>query len=98
MDEHTEHTLSMLKITLAILFVFHMAMIAVVFIVAWSPEASVYAAAVGWPWLIPGIIGLAGPLAFRWRLRRVRARRARLIQSEWMMDEAPASRRHSDRA
>lgn len=98
MDEHTEHALSMLKITLAILFGFHVAIIAVVFIVAWSHEAGVYAATVGWPWLIPGVIGLAGPLAFRWRLRRVRARRARLIASEWMTDGAPASRHHTGHA
>lgn len=98
MDEHSEHVLSMLKITLAILFGFHVAMIAVVFIIAWSREAGTYAAAAGWPWLIPGIIGLAGPVAFRWRLMRVRARRARLIESEWMTDETPASRHPTNHA
>ncbi len=62
MDEQSEHVLSMLKITLAILFVFHLAMIAVVFVIAWSREAGTYAATVGWPWLSPG--GTSGvPLA-----------------------------------
>ncbi len=87
----------MLKITLAILFVFHLAMIAVVFVIAWSREAGTYAATVGWPWLSPGIIALAGPVAFRWRLMRVRARRARLIESEWTTDKTPASRHHTSR-
>ena len=96
MDEHTEHTLSMLKITLVSLFAFHMAMLAVVFIIAWSHEAGVYAAAAGWPWVIPGVIALAGPIAFRWRLRRVRARRAQLLQSEWMTREARSANRKSN--
>lgn len=39
-----------------------------------------------WPWLaIMGALG-AGPLLFRYRLRRVRARRARLQRAEWMLD------------
>ncbi|HEY8447669.1 MAG TPA: hypothetical protein VIL01_11240 [Thermomicrobiales bacterium] len=93
MDEHPERYFSMLKISLAILFAFQVAVIAVVFIVAWSSEAGAYAAIVGWPWLIIGAVAIAGPLAFRWRLVRVRARRARLIESEWTTSDTRSSRR-----
>ncbi len=96
MDDHPD--LSTLKAVLAVLFVFHAAVIAVVFVVAWSQEAGAYAAVAGWPWLILGAIGVSGPVVFRWRLMRVRARRAQLLQSEWMMHEEPSHRGREPRS
>jgi heme/copper-type cytochrome/quinol oxidase subunit 2 len=36
-----------------------------------------------WSWIVFSVIVLAGPLAYWWRLRRVRRKRAALIHAEW---------------
>ncbi len=51
-----------------------------------SSEATVLLSITTWPWLIIPALALSGPLLFRWRLRRVRARRAELQRSEWLID------------
>lgn len=71
-----------------ILFVFKLATIAAIFWAAGgSSEAGILLSATQWIWLIiPGIV-VFGWFAFRYRLRRVRARRLALQRAEWMVDE-----------
>lgn len=83
------------------LFVFKMATVAAIFWAArGSSEASILIFVTTWPWLIiPGIV-LFGWLAFRFRMRRVRARREALQRSEWMVVEherMDMARRGTDR-
>jgi hypothetical protein len=50
-------------------------------------ETGVFLAATTWFWF-PAIGAMvAGPLLFRWRLRRVRARREQLRRAEWMLPQ-----------
>jgi hypothetical protein len=71
-----------------ILFFFKVATILAIYWAAGgSSEAGILLSATQWIWLIiPGIVVFGG-LAFRYRLRRVRARRLELQRSEWMLDE-----------
>lgn len=80
------------------LFVFKMATVAIVFWAAGgSHDAGVLLSATTWPWLIiPGIV-VFGWVAFRLRLRRVRARRAALLRSEWMLADSDHGPRAQDR-
>lgn len=36
-----------------------------------------------WSWIVFSFVVLAGPMAYWWRLRRVRRKRAALIHAEW---------------
>ncbi len=72
------------KAVLGVLCGFQLATAVVVLIVSPSAQAGAYAAVAGWGWLALAIALVAGPLLFRWRLLRVRARRQRLLQEEWM--------------
>jgi hypothetical protein len=63
----------------------------VVLWLSWSPEAGVLAAATVWHWLPVAAVLLSGPILFRWRLRRVRARREALRRAEWMVAAASDS-------
>lgn len=56
--------------------------------VAQSWDAGAFVALTSWLWLPAIAVLAAGPLLFRRRLRRVRARRAQLLRSEWMLDSA----------
>lgn len=70
------------------LFVFKMATVAVIFWAAGgSGEAGILLTATTWYWLIIPAIVVFGWLTFRFRLRRVRARRLALQRAEWMLDE-----------
>lgn len=70
-----------------VLFVFKMVTVAVIFWAAeGSAEAGALLTATTFPWLILPIVAIAGPLAFWYRLRRVRARRARLLREEWAVE------------
>ncbi len=70
------------------LLIFKMATVAAIFWIAGGTgEAGILLSATTWPWLIiPGIV-FFGWVAFRLRLRRVRARRLALQRAEWMLDE-----------
>jgi hypothetical protein len=69
------------------LFAFKIITVGVIFWAAsGSGEAGVMLAATTWPWLILPAIALTGPIAYYLRLRRVRARRARLLRSEWVIE------------
>jgi len=61
--------------------------LAVVLWFSWSPETGLLAAATLWHWLPVAAVLLSGPVLFRWRLRRVRARREALRRAEWMVGE-----------
>lgn len=61
--------------------------IAVVTLAARRAEAGILFALITWHWLVVLAALLAAPLLFRYRLRRVRARRERLLRAEWMLDE-----------
>lgn len=66
--------------------------LAVVLWLSWSPEAGLLAALVTWHWLPVAAVLLSGPVLFRVRLRRVRARRDALRRAEWMVGgERPAA-------
>ena len=71
-----------------------LATVLVVLWLAWSPEAGALVAATLWFWLPVAAALLASPALFRWRLRRVRAKRAALVAAEWAVEEdgaAPAA-------
>jgi FtsH-binding integral membrane protein len=63
--------------------------IATVIAIIWASrswEAGALVSATTWPFLIIPAVALAGPVIYRVRVRRVRARRAELLRSEWMLD------------
>ncbi len=60
--------------------------LAVVFAIDPSKMTALFALVASWLWIFAAVVLLSGPLAYRWRLRRVRARRAALQQAEWMID------------
>ena len=66
--------------------------LAIVFAIDPSRMTALIALISSWLWVVAGIVLLSGPLAYRWRLHRVRARRTALQRAEWMVDssEPPA--------
>ncbi|HEY7036099.1 MAG TPA: hypothetical protein VH482_32500 [Thermomicrobiales bacterium] len=71
-----------------VLFVFKMVTVGIIFWAAeGSGEAGALLTATTFPWLIIPVLAIAGPLAYWYRLRRVRARRAHLLRAEWMVGE-----------
>src|SRR5687767_10530362 len=54
--------------------------------VARSWDAGAIVALTSWLWVLVVAVLVAGPLLFRLRLRRVRARRAQMLRAEWMVD------------
>lgn len=91
MDEkprsHPNDNIATAKIVLGVLCGFQFAVIAIVLLIAPSREAGAYSALVGWGWGALAIALVAGPLLWRWRLMKVRRRRADLLRSEWMTGE-----------
>lgn len=61
--------------------------IVLVLITVHSQEAALLLSITTWFWIGPLIAIGAAPLLFRWRLRRVRARRRALLQAEWLFSE-----------
>ena len=51
----------------------------------------VIVAATSWFWLLIPAFLLAGPTLFRWRLLKLRRRRAALRRSEWLIEAGPAT-------
>ncbi len=66
----------------------------IVFTIDPSKMTALIALISSWLWVVAAIVLLSGPLAYRWRLRRVRARRTALQRAEWMIDSGDA---HSQR-
>jgi hypothetical protein len=54
-------------------------------------ETGILLAATSWFWLALIVAICAGPILFRMRLRRVRAKREALKRAEWMIEEPAAS-------
>jgi hypothetical protein len=69
------------------LFVFKMATVFVIFWASKSFETGVLLTATTLPWLVIPALLCVGPLLFRYRLLRMRARRRQLRRAEWMLDE-----------
>jgi hypothetical protein len=71
------------KIVLGIMAGFQVATALIVLIISPSAQAAVFGLIASGGWILL-VIGLdAGPLLFRWRLMRVRSRRAMLLRDEW---------------
>lgn len=73
----------------------YMVKFVMVFAIFWSAhsfEPAALIAATTWIWLGPAIAIAASPAAFRYRLYRVRRRKARLLQSEWLVNETGSAR------
>ena len=71
-----------------ILFGFKVAMlICIVWFATRSREDVSILAATHWFFLLIPMFAVIGPLAYQWRLRKVRRRRAQLQAQEWMVDE-----------
>jgi hypothetical protein len=89
-DEHRQATHDRTTVWgfIWVLFLFKIATVAAT---AWAAgftaEASVLLSITTWPWLIVPAIALAAPLLYRYRLRRVRARREALQRSEWVLND-----------
>ena len=69
------------------LFVFKMATVFLIFWASKTSEAGVILSATTWPWLIIPGFAVAGTIAYRYRLMKVRAKREQLRRAEWMLDE-----------
>lgn len=57
-----------------------------VFIIDPSKMTALIALISSWLWIVAAVVLFSSPVAYRWRLRRVRARRAALQRAEWMID------------
>lgn len=68
------------------LFVFKIVTVAVVIYLNPGLTTMIFAVATTWFWMIIPILALAGPLTFRWRLRKLRKRREAFRRSEWLLD------------
>lgn len=81
-----------------LIWTIYMVKFMMIFALFWSAhsfEPAALVAATTWFWLGPAIVVAASPAAFKYRLYRVRRRRSRLVESEWMMKEtgpAPVNR------
>jgi hypothetical protein len=79
------------------LFAFKMITVALLLYHLRSAASDAVILATTWYWFpLLGVLG-AAPLAFRYRLRKARARREALLRSEWMLDES-ASRQVGESA
>ncbi len=76
---------------------FKLATVGLIFYHMQTVETGIFLGATTWYWLPPLAVLLAGPILFRYRLRRVRAKREQLRRAEWMLPEAPATDRHRPR-
>jgi hypothetical protein len=76
------------------LFAFKMATVVLIFYHLRTWETAAILGVTTWYWFPPLGLLLAGPILFRLRLRRVRARREQLRRAEWMLaeEDRPASR------
>ena len=80
-----------------ILFVFKMATVGLIFWHMQTFETGMLLAATTWFWIpVVGVL-IAGPLLFRYRLLRVRAKRERLRRAEWMLEHEKSSQRAEGR-
>jgi len=70
-----------------VLFAFKMATVVLIFWHMRTFETGMLLTATTWFWIpLIGVL-VAGPLLFRYRLLRVRAKRERLRRAEWMLEQ-----------
>lgn len=74
------------------LFGFKMAVVGIILYMHPGHATNLLVLATTWFWVIIPMIALTGPVVFRWRLMKLRKRRAALQQSEWLVDGDHASR------
>jgi hypothetical protein len=77
-----------------LVWVLYGAKLATIVLVVWaehSYQSAVFVTITTWFWLGPLLALGAAPLLFRYRLRRVRARRTALLASEWHIEPPAAS-------
>lgn len=72
-----------------VLFAFKLATVGLIFYHLRTFESGVLIGSTLWYWFPPLGLLLAGPVLFRLRLRRVRARRDALRRAEWMIEPDP---------
>src|SRR5215207_7606518 len=73
----------------ALLWTILVAKLATILLVVWAAhsfEAGALIGATMLPWFAAAVVICASPFLFRYRLRRVRAKRDRLRQAEWMVE------------
>ena len=70
-----------------ILFAFKMATVLLILYPLRTTETALILGATTWYWLPLVGFAIAGPLLFRYRLRRVRAKRDQLRRAEWMLTQ-----------
>ncbi len=70
-----------------ILFAFKMATVFLIYWASQSYDTGMFLVATTWFWLIIPLVACAAPLLFRYRLLKVRRRRAQLRRSEWLLDD-----------
>jgi hypothetical protein len=63
----------------------------IIFMIDPSEMAALFAVVSTWLWVVVLAILLSGPVAYAWRVRRVRARKAALQRAEWMVEPGEAS-------
>lgn len=85
-DDHTAGW-----VFLWVLFAFKMATVFIIWWASRSYSTGVFLAATTWFWLAIPAIALSAPVAFRWRLVKMRKRRIALQRSEWLLDSARIS-------
>lgn len=51
-----------------------------------SPRMLVFLAAYNWSWIVLTLVLVGGPVAFWWRLWRMRRKRAALLHAEWHVE------------
>jgi hypothetical protein len=69
--------------------------LAIILMAARSTEGGTLIAVTSLPWIAAGVALAAGPVLFRYRLRRVRARRDQLRRQEWMETESTEKDRNA---
>jgi hypothetical protein len=75
-----------------LVWVLYGAKVATIVLVIWAEQSykvALFVTITTWIWLGPLLAIGAAPLLYRYRLRRVRARRADLLRAEWQTDLPP---------
>jgi hypothetical protein len=85
-DDHTAGW-----VFLWVLFAFKMATVFIIWWASRSYSTGVFLVATTWFWLALPAVALSAPVAFRWRLVKMRKRRIALQRSEWLLDTARVS-------
>lgn len=80
-----------------VLFAFKMATVFLIWWASRSYSTGVFLVATTWFWMVIPALALAAPMAFRWRLIKMRKRRAALQRSEWLLNDSTPAAGPADR-